>query len=170
MSPRVQTRLLCSMIVQHRGQGGIDKGIVEQTFFEDQVATDKFPAGSSGNSSVRQQGSPRWVGFLGALVSLLCPRVSFFSRLSSFCVANVDSAAAVVVVRCCCYCYCCDCCCHNHALEIDGFLRSQHVSTQYAQSEGEPTPPNIGKIKCAIILFEMVFGDCSSLLSGSGLD
>ena len=57
-----------------------------------------------------------------------------------------------------------------NAREIDGFLRSQHVSTQYAQSEGEPTPPNIGKIKCAIILFEMVFGDCSSLLSGSGLD
>ena len=49
----------------------------EQAFFEDQVATDTFPARSSGNSSVRQQGSPRGVEFLGALVSLLAPRVSF---------------------------------------------------------------------------------------------
>ena len=57
-----------------------------------------------------------------------------------------------------------------NALEVDGFLRNQHLSIQYAQSEGEPTPPNIGKIKWVIILFEMVFGDCSSLLSGSGLD
>ena len=134
MSPRVHARTSCSLIVQHRGQGGIDKGIVEQTFFEDQVATDKFPAGSSGNSSVRQQGSPGGVGFLGALVSPLGPRVSFLVvvlvfvllmlivlLLLSLSVAPATAIAATAAAT-------------INALEIDGFLRSQHVSTQYVQS------------------------------------
>ena len=110
------------------------------------------------------------MGFLGALVSLLGPRISFVVVVLVFVLlmllvlllvslsvaaatATATTAAAAINAR-----------------EIDGFLRSQHVSTQYAQSEGEPTPPNIGNIKCVIILFEILFGDCSSQLSGSGLD
>ena len=85
------------------------------------------------------------MGFLGALVSLLGPRVSFLVvvlvfvllmlivlLLLSLSVAAATAIAATAAAT-------------NNALEIDGFLRSQHVSTQYAQSEGEPTPPDIGK-------------------------
>ena len=113
---------------------GVDHIVAEQAFFDDQVATDKFPTRSSGNSSLRQQGSPRGMGFLGALVSLLGPRVSFLVvilvfvllmlivlLLLSLSVAAATATAATAAAA-------------IYALEIDGFLRSQYVSTQYAQS------------------------------------
>ena len=150
---------------------GVDHIVAEQAFFEDQVATDKFPARSSGNSSVRQQGSPRGGGvpwcpgfpvgpsgsFLVVVLVFALLMLRVLRLLLSLSVAAATSIVATAAAT-------------TNALEIDGFLRSQHVSTRYAQSEGEPTPPNIGKIKCVIILYERVFGDCSSLLSGSGLD